>query len=187
MELGKQIYRLRTQKGITQEMLASEMGVSLSAVSKWENGVSMPDIMMLCALADYFQVTADEMLGRQQKKEGFMVCDDAPFMRQVMNDLLQKEGYRCNGLVSNGEELFAAMREKMPEVLFLDIHLENEDGLELLPKIKEEFGGVRVIIISADGAEETKERAARYGADAFITKPFRPVHVHEALERVKMI
>lgn len=40
MNIGNQIQKLRKQKDITQEILASEMGVSVAAVSKWENGVS---------------------------------------------------------------------------------------------------------------------------------------------------
>lgn len=52
---------------MTQENLANEMGVSIGAVSKWETGASIPDIPMLCALADFFHVSADYLLGREQR------------------------------------------------------------------------------------------------------------------------
>ena len=67
MNLGKTILELRKQKHVTQEDLAAELGVTAAAVSKWENGYTLPDILMLCALADYFQVTTDELLGRVQE------------------------------------------------------------------------------------------------------------------------
>lgn len=67
MNIGSKIQELRKQKNIKQEDLAAELGVTAAAVSKWENGYTLPDILMLCALADYFQVTADELLGRAKK------------------------------------------------------------------------------------------------------------------------
>ena len=59
MNLGKNICDLRKSKNVTQEELAAELGVTAAAVSKWENGYTLPDILMLCALADFFQVTTD--------------------------------------------------------------------------------------------------------------------------------
>ena len=53
MNIGRNILELRKQKNITQEELAAELGVTATAVSKWENGYTLPDIMMLCALADF--------------------------------------------------------------------------------------------------------------------------------------
>jgi len=60
--LGGRISALRREKGITQDQLAEAMGVSPQAVSKWENDISCPDISMLPQLADYFQVSIDELL-----------------------------------------------------------------------------------------------------------------------------
>lgn len=59
---GKQITLLRKNKGITQEELARSLAVSPQAVSKWENGHSMPEITLLVELADTLGVTTDEIL-----------------------------------------------------------------------------------------------------------------------------
>lgn len=67
MNLGKTILELRKAKNVTQDEMAAELGVTAAAVSKWENGYTMPDILMLCAIADYFQVTTDELLNRAKK------------------------------------------------------------------------------------------------------------------------
>ena len=61
MELGSKIKALRLRAGMTQEMLAEELGVSFQTISKWENGVCAPDIMMLPKLSVYFGVTIDEL------------------------------------------------------------------------------------------------------------------------------
>lgn len=83
MNIGIQIQTLRRKRNITQETLAAEMGVTVGAVSKWENSATMPDILMLCSLADYFHVTTDELLGRSHKGS-FVVCDDAAFIRDTI-------------------------------------------------------------------------------------------------------
>ena len=67
MQLSENITRLRHAKGITQEELARALGVSNQAVSKWESGQNCPDIQLLPALADFFSVTTDELLGVEQK------------------------------------------------------------------------------------------------------------------------
>lgn len=58
------IKRLRTTKGVTQARLAQLLGVSRSTVSMWEIGASEPDNDMLKAIADYFGVSVDALLGR---------------------------------------------------------------------------------------------------------------------------
>lgn len=62
--LGENIRSLRIARGITQEQFGYEMGVSAQAVSRWENGATYPDITMLPAIADYFDVSMDELMGR---------------------------------------------------------------------------------------------------------------------------
>ncbi len=57
------IAELRKDKGITQSELADFLGVSFQSVSKWENGITMPDIALLPMLSEYFQVSVDEILG----------------------------------------------------------------------------------------------------------------------------
>lgn len=61
MELGNKIKMLRLRAGMTQEMLAEELGVSFQTISKWENSVCAPDISMLPKLSVYFGVTIDEL------------------------------------------------------------------------------------------------------------------------------
>jgi transcriptional regulator with XRE-family HTH domain len=63
-KMGKVIAELRKEKGATQEDLAAAAGVSVQAVSKWENG-GLPDISLLPAIADYFAVSVDELFGRK--------------------------------------------------------------------------------------------------------------------------
>lgn len=63
--LKERIRELRKAKNITQGALANVIGVSETTISKWENGVAVPDIEMLCILSDYFEVSLDELLDRK--------------------------------------------------------------------------------------------------------------------------
>ena len=184
MNIGNQIQKLRKQKDITQEILASEMGVSVAAVSKWENGNSMPDIVMLCALSDYFQVTTDELLGRCHM-EKYVICDDSAFVREALYDILKKEGIQNITLAETGEQLLETFEKEIPYLVLLDINLPDKSGLELLQNIKSKYDIVKVIMITADNSDETKEKVLQLGADKFITKPFLPEQIITALETVK--
>lgn len=62
-KVNLRIAELRKVRGITQQELADVIGVSFQTISKWENENSMPDITMLPGLADYFQITVDQLLG----------------------------------------------------------------------------------------------------------------------------
>ena len=61
--IGEKIAELRREKAITQESLASVIGVSSQAISKWENNVTMPDITLLPLIAELLGVTIDELFG----------------------------------------------------------------------------------------------------------------------------
>lgn len=67
--IGTIIMRLRKEHGMTQEQLANALGITFQAVSKWENGVSSPDLSTLPLLADLFGVSVDALLGREALPE----------------------------------------------------------------------------------------------------------------------
>ncbi len=63
MNLGNSISERRKAKGMTQEELAVNLGVSPQAVSKWENNLSCPDISLLPSIAKLFGISVDDLLG----------------------------------------------------------------------------------------------------------------------------
>lgn len=64
MVLNEKIKELRTSTGISQVTLAKELGVTKQCVSNWENDNIQPSVEMLVKIADYFEVSTDELLGR---------------------------------------------------------------------------------------------------------------------------
>ena len=67
--LGETIKRLRRQRELTQEEVAAHLGISFQSISKWERGDGYPDITLLPALANYFGVTIDELMGRNELEQ----------------------------------------------------------------------------------------------------------------------
>lgn len=93
MNFGKTILELRRKKNITQDEMAAELGVTAAAISKWENGYTLPDILMLCALADFFEVSTDELLGRNPKAKYAVLAVSKPELGQAITELAKKYGF----------------------------------------------------------------------------------------------
>ena len=62
MLLNEKISIIRKMNSLTQEEFAEELGVSRQAISKWENGSSIPDVNMLLRVADYYNLTLDQLV-----------------------------------------------------------------------------------------------------------------------------
>ena len=69
MKIGKFLQTLRKEKGMTQEQLAEQVGVSRRTVSRWETGSNVPDLDILIELSDYYSVDLREILSGERKSE----------------------------------------------------------------------------------------------------------------------
>ena len=68
-KIGEFLKHLRKDKGLTQEQLAEEFGVSSRSISRWENGNTMPDISIIIELADFYDVDIREIICGERKSE----------------------------------------------------------------------------------------------------------------------
>ena len=101
--IGGKLYSLRVAKRMTQEQLAAVLCVSPAAVSKWERNLANPSIEMLWALADYFECSIDELVGREEKRLTKVGRYDSGMLRlvEVAEELLQcSEISRKQGLLA---------------------------------------------------------------------------------------
>lgn len=65
--IGEKLKKLRHSRDLTQEEVATHLGISYQAISKWERGDGYPDITMLPTLANYFRVSVDELIGMDEQ------------------------------------------------------------------------------------------------------------------------
>lgn len=97
--IGEVIHRLRKEKGITQDQLASFIGVSTAAVSKWESGISYPDITLLPLLATFFNITIDKLLNfkielsEKEVMELFSECEKLFSAGELSNAISKSKNY----------------------------------------------------------------------------------------------
>ena len=112
MTLGSTILELRKKKHITQDELAAELGVTAAAVSKWENGYTLPDVLMLCALADYFEVTTDELLGRCHELEPAIIAAETETLGHKIAEIAKIYGYSAQEIHTDFQQAEAIAAEK---------------------------------------------------------------------------
>jgi len=110
MNIGAKILELRKQKGIKQEELAAELGVTAAAVSKWENGYTLPDVLMLCALADFFGVTTDDLLGRNKQMQYAVIVANEASLGHKIQTLAARFGIQTLGIYSQFAEAVELVR-----------------------------------------------------------------------------
>ena len=114
----------------------------------------------------------------------YCVEDDAA-IRDIEVYALRSTGFEAEGLES-GEELFAAVKRCVPELIILDVMLPGEDGLEILKRIR--FSAltrsVPVIMATARGEEYDKITGLDSGADDYLVKPFGMM---EMVSRVRAV
>ncbi len=104
MKINEQIAVLRKESGITQDELARAIGVSNQAVSKWESGQTCPDLQFLPAIADFFGVSIDFLMGRADsactskipRREHELITDD-PKAPPFEGNFFGTDGFRGKG------------------------------------------------------------------------------------------
>lgn len=111
-----------------------------------------------------------------------MIVDDSLFMRKMLRDILEEEGYEIVAEASDGEEAVDMYKACRPDLTTLDIVMPNKTGIEALQEIMAFDPAARVVMCSAIGQEAMTRAAAAAGAKAFILKPFNPELVTQVLK-----
>ena len=99
-----------------------------------------------------------------------LICDDDQGMRDTIAAILQRE-YRILS-VPSGESALSILKQEEVDVLLLDVRLPGISGLDVLRIVRENYGFVECILISAINEVETAVQAMKYGAYHYITKTF---------------
>ncbi|MDJ0789365.1 MAG: response regulator [Myxococcota bacterium] len=113
-----------------------------------------------------------------------LVADDASFMRQMIRDIIEPEGYEVVGEASDGVEVVEKFQELNPDVVMMDIVMPKRSGIDAVKSIVEKFPGSKVVMCSALGQEALVMEAIQAGAKDFIVKPFKPDSVVSTLGKV---
>jgi NtrC-family two-component system response regulator AlgB len=116
----------------------------------------------------------------------FLVIDDDKTFRDATSLIVEGAGHYAEAVASGSDGLALLKRQKFDSVL-LDVHLAGENGLDLLPRVREQNPGLPVIVITAEGNVKTAVEAMRRGAVDFLEKPFQREQFLAVLARLQRL
>ncbi len=103
----------------------------------------------------------------------FLVVEDDLRMRELLRELLQREGYYVD-TAEDGSKAFDILERKAFDIVITDLKMPDIEGISLLQRIKELYPDTLVIVITAYGTVESAVEAMKLGAYDYIQKPFDP-------------
>ncbi len=122
-------------------------------------------------------------------KDKILIVDDEPSMREFLEIMLTREGYKVAS-ASDGRDALNMLNKQMYDLIVSDIQMPGMGGLELLKNIKDVSPDTEVIMITAYASTETAVEAMKEGAYDYITKPFKVDEIRliikKALEKKRL-
>ena len=116
-----------------------------------------------------------------------VVVDDSPAMRAFIGRVLDLSGLEIGRRLEaeNGEEALRLLEDNWVDAVLTDINMPRMDGEELLRRMSEHevFRLIPVLVVSTDRTEGRIQRMLTLGAKGYVTKPFTPENLREALEQ----
>jgi len=112
-----------------------------------------------------------------------LVVDDSGFARRTLRQILERAGHTVDE-VKGGMEALERYALKRPDVVLLDMIMEDMSGMEVLTRLRELDRNARVIVATADAQTATKAEAKAAGALGMIPKPFQKEQVLQTVEKV---
>ena len=136
--VSEQIVNLRKENKLTQQNLAEKLNVSTAAVCKWETGTSIPEISILCKLADYFNVSVDFLLGREKRITKCVILCNNKDCEKRLKKCVEEKGFEIQSYVKSMTELevFLGTYEEVSLVISFSVD-------DLLPAHAKKLEGLR--------------------------------------------
>jgi len=151
--INENLKKLRKEKGNTQEELAEHLGISMQAVSKWERGEGYPDITLIPALALYYNVTADKLLGMDE------IAINAKIEEYIKKDLeiCKQETYKVDRIV-----LWREAQKEFPNNHTVLYYLINTLFWKVIENVDEDGSYDEIIEIGERLLRESTDNNIRY-------------------------
>jgi len=112
-----------------------------------------------------------------------LLAEDNIVNQKVATRLFKKFGYKIE-VANNGLEAIKALEQSSYDLVFMDIQMPEMDGLEATRQIIAKWGDARprIVALTANAMREDKEKCYEAGMDDYLTKPFKPIELEEAIE-----
>lgn len=109
-----------------------------------------------------------------------LVVDDEPEVRQLMEHFLTDRGYDVH-IAENGRLGLLALETFKPDVVLLDMHMPELDGLETLKRIAARWPALPVIMVTVNDDVATTSRLLELGAADYVPKPFNLDYLEQSI------
>ncbi|WP_137734735.1 ATP-binding protein [Pseudaquabacterium pictum] len=112
-----------------------------------------------------------------------LVADDHPVNRKFLAILLRRMGHRVR-LASNGAEAVAMVTAQVPDLVFMDVHMPVQDGLQATRALRTgpaPMNKVPIVALTADAFADTRQRVLEAGMNNFLSKPVQPDDIEALL------
>ncbi len=171
IDIGKQITTLRRERDMTQEALASLIGVSAQTVSKWECGTTMPDILLLPVIAEIFETSIDALFGIEENIGSPALHTEKT--EAAIDDLLLRMW--CEGAPKKEANFqIAQMRENLD-------HNRSGQSMWIAPNRAGLFIDAETAIVNRMPREQQIQTLARGNASEFLSDCIKP-HVMRMMQ-----
>lgn len=107
-----------------------------------------------------------------------LVVDDEPHIVRQLAFVLGHAGFEVT-TAANGVEAMEAVRMRQPAIVLLDVMMPHKNGYEVCKEIKSDpaLRDIHVVLLTAKGQQEDRDRGMAAGADEYVIKPFSPAEV----------
>lgn len=117
-----------------------------------------------------------------------LIADDSAIVRSVLRKAIAISGMQVDQVVeaADGQEALAALGRTRADVVLADVNMPVLSGPEMVKRMRNDpsLSAIPVIIVSSERSEVRMEELRRHGAAAYVTKPFRPEQIEQALREV---
>jgi excisionase family DNA binding protein len=175
---------------LTLGQAAKFLGVAQSTIRKWSDHGRVPTFYTPGGHRRYRRGDLEAFLarsgpGRQHTGPPVLLVDDDDRMRELVRLELEREGYDVQE-AGSADEGMAAIEERKPDLVLLDVMMPHVDGWEMLRRIQERYGAgaIPVLMFSGQVDEDGRRQAASRGARGFVGKGF---DLDELVDQAKSI
>ena len=114
-----------------------------------------------------------------------LIVDDDAFIRRPLEFILREEGYEP-ATAADADEGMRAIEAERPDLIVLDVMMPGKDGLTFCGELKgnPRFSEIPIVLLSARGQENDRQKGLALGAAEFLTKPYSP---HEFKRCVRLL
>jgi len=116
-----------------------------------------------------------------------LIVDNSSYMRILVKKIVEKGGVYITYEASNKEEAIEIFKNEKPDIVTLDLNMSefNRDGINVLTEMMNINPEAYVIVVSAVGYEDVKDKCIKLGAKSYLKKPFNTKELLQVLEEYK--